>query len=576
MARLPCSLLIASLTLASVALPVSAAQKLVLTPEDFAPTVASGYWFIEHFSPWCHHCQDFMPLWDELVEDYAGSDVRLVQIDCSVNGDLCTAHGVNGYPQMNLYKDGELLSKFSGVRTRERLTTFIADHSSVVLVGEDAAPSDPLPAPPKVDSAPPKVESAPLKADVNPDGKVVVLTPQTFKAVVGAGDVFVKFYAPWCGHCKKLAPIWTQLAAQMQHKLTLAEVDCDAHKALCTREGVSGFPMLFFYPPDHGDKAEYTGNRKLDPLKAWAERAIKPAMQELAYDDYEAAIARDPVAYLFLHPAGDTSLFPALHEAARPLLGSPPIYTSSSPQFLAHFSLPASTAPVLLALKDHDGTAPTAALRLSPPPTTPELARWLVLNKLPTFAELGDGTFQEIMRAPAKPLVVLLAAPAVGAEHESLVAELQKLAMAWRRAERGAARPVVFAWMDQGRWAKWLKSMYGIKGAGRVVIADHQDLKYYDVQRKGKHIELTAESLFPALDAALAGALPVRHSENVVERFARYLNAKFIALETFATEHTLLAIALFVGLLAGVFYVLKRLIIDEDVAYHVPAKGRLD
>ncbi|KAI0314740.1 thioredoxin-like protein [Amylostereum chailletii] len=186
MARLPCSLLIASLTLASVALPVSAAQKLVLTPEDFAPTVASGYWFIEHFSPWCHHCQDFMPLWDELVEDYAGSDVRLAQIDCSVNGDLCTAHGVTGYPQMNLYKDREFLSKFSGGRTRERLTAFIADHSSVVLVGNDAAPSDPQPAPPKVDSAPPE-------ADANPDGKVIVLTPQNFKAVVGAGDVFVQF-----------------------------------------------------------------------------------------------------------------------------------------------------------------------------------------------------------------------------------------------------------------------------------------------------------------------------------------------------------------------------------------------
>jgi thioredoxin-like negative regulator of GroEL len=78
-----------------------------------------------------------------------------------------------------------------------------------------------------------------------------------------------------CGHCKKLAPIWVKLAEQLQHSVTVAEVDCEDHKSLCSAQGVTGFPMLFFYPAS-GKKTEYTGSRRYEALKDWAERAVKP------------------------------------------------------------------------------------------------------------------------------------------------------------------------------------------------------------------------------------------------------------------------------------------------------------
>jgi len=61
-----------------------------------------------------------------------------------------------------------------------------------------------------------KSESKPL-SDMDEDG-VTVLTGDTFeeKVMNSKNDVFVLFYAPWCGHCKKLAPIWAELAQKVQ------------------------------------------------------------------------------------------------------------------------------------------------------------------------------------------------------------------------------------------------------------------------------------------------------------------------------------------------------------------------
>jgi thioredoxin-like negative regulator of GroEL len=72
-----------------------------------------------------------------------------------------------------------------------------------------------------------------------------------------------------------LAPIWEKLAKELQRQVNVAEVNCEDHKSLCSSEGVSGFPMLFFYPAS-GKRTEYSGSRKLEAMKVWAERAVKP------------------------------------------------------------------------------------------------------------------------------------------------------------------------------------------------------------------------------------------------------------------------------------------------------------
>ena len=49
---------------------------------------------------------------------------------------------------------------------------------------------------------------------------------------------FVKFFAPWCGHCKHLAPTWTEFAEEWTNEVNVGEVDCTQYWDICNKHGV--------------------------------------------------------------------------------------------------------------------------------------------------------------------------------------------------------------------------------------------------------------------------------------------------------------------------------------------------
>jgi len=117
------------------------------------------------------------------------------------------------------------------------------------------------------------------------DDAVKVLVGKTFQDVVydKEKDVFVEFYAPWCGHCKKLSPIWDELGEIFEDRapnVVIAKMDATAN-SLPDGIDISGFPTLIFFPADNKQGVIYNGDRDLDNLKDFVlEHASRPITEK--------------------------------------------------------------------------------------------------------------------------------------------------------------------------------------------------------------------------------------------------------------------------------------------------------
>ena len=74
-------------------------------------------------------------------------------------------------------------------------------------------------------------------ASVEVTDGLYTLTDKTFNDVIAKGHTFVKFFAPWCGHCKKLAPTWDALAKEYQHNKDINIVKVGYYSYLCRGDG---------------------------------------------------------------------------------------------------------------------------------------------------------------------------------------------------------------------------------------------------------------------------------------------------------------------------------------------------
>ncbi|CAO2655184.1 Nn.00g102480.m01.CDS01 [Neocucurbitaria sp. VM-36] len=220
----------------------SASSVLDLEPSNFDDVVLKSGKpaLVEFFAPWCGHCKNLAPVYEELatVFQHASDKVSVAKVDADNHKSLGQRFGVSGFPTLKWF-DGKSDKPvdYSGGRDLESLSKFITEKTSIKPKVKGKLPS-----------------------------QVVFLDDKSFKEKVGKDqDVLVAFTAPWCGHCKTLAPVWETLANDFATEPTvlIAKVDAEAEnsKALAQEQGVQSYPTIKYFKKGSTDPLPYEGAR---------------------------------------------------------------------------------------------------------------------------------------------------------------------------------------------------------------------------------------------------------------------------------------------------------------------------
>jgi len=115
--------------------------------------------------------------------------------------------------------------------------------------------------------------------------------------------VLVMFHAPWCGHCKSLAPEYAKAAQQLATQggsSVLAKVDCTIHSGLQNRFAIQGFPTLKFFR--NGTPIDYEGGRTAADIISFVTKKSAPPSTTISsseqYQQFNSQQGTKVVAYV--------------------------------------------------------------------------------------------------------------------------------------------------------------------------------------------------------------------------------------------------------------------------------------
>ncbi|KAI1731203.1 thioredoxin domain-containing protein [Ditylenchus destructor] len=125
-----------------------------------------------------------------------------------------------------------------------------------------------------------------------------------FLDVMNEGFWFIEAYAPWCGHCKRLAPIWEHVGhalADQSPTVHVGKIDCTRFPSVASALKVHGYPTIIFFR--NGVQIPYEGERKKETMVDFAIKSAGPVISQLTstpvFHEMKKASAKNPFFIFF-------------------------------------------------------------------------------------------------------------------------------------------------------------------------------------------------------------------------------------------------------------------------------------
>ncbi|KAG2156105.1 thioredoxin-like protein [Suillus clintonianus] len=321
---------------------------------------------------------------------------------------------------------------------------------------------------------------------------VLNLTKDNFSSAVNAEPlILVEFFAPWCGHCKALAPHYEEAATALKEKdIKIAKVDCVEQADLCQSHGVQGYPTLKVFR--NGEPTDYSGPRKADGIISYMIKQSLPAVSDVTasnLNEFQNADKIVVLAYVSSTTKAPAPEFSATADKHRDA------YLFGITSDAAAISAAGVTAPAIVVYRSFDEHVteypypPSAA-------TVTEIENWVQELSIPILGEVNGETYS-MYASSAKPIAYLFLDP-TDEKSDEVIASLKPVAAKYRGK-------VNFVWIDATKFGDHAKALNLAepKWPSFVIQSLDDQLKYpYD---QSKPVE--AEAVSTMVSEYLAGEL---------------------------------------------------------------------
>lgn len=264
-------------------------------------------------------------------------------------------------------------------------------------------------------------------AAIEEEENVLVLTNDNFDQAIKANKyILVEFYAPWCGHCKSLAPEYAKAATALRaenSELRLGKVDATIHTALGERFKIRGYPTLKFFVDE--TPVEYSGGRQAEEIVNWLKKKSGPPAKTIASVSELKQLQEDnevAVLGLFKNLEGDN--VKAFNSVAQKI-DNVAFGITSDPAVFTELGVTADDGIVLFKKFDEGRNDFDQEFNEE------EIKRFIHANQLALVSEFNQETAQKIFGGDIKVHVLLFANPQAS-EHETLLGQFREAAKSYR------------------------------------------------------------------------------------------------------------------------------------------------
>ncbi len=170
----------------------------------------------------CGHCKNLAPEWKKAAAALKGF-VKVGAVDVDTHKEMGGRFSIQGFPTIKVFGTNKNSpSDYNGGRTASSIADYAMNELKKIVTSRLGGGSS---------------GSGSGSGSGGGSKDVITLTDSNFDQMVMQSEDqwLVEFFAPWCGHCKKLAPEWASAASQLKGKMKLGAVDATSETTLASK-----------------------------------------------------------------------------------------------------------------------------------------------------------------------------------------------------------------------------------------------------------------------------------------------------------------------------------------------------